>query len=150
MKVLDVSKDETISLVTDGDTVVRYANPENPKEYFLIEAKNKNTLGNSALKSEKGLLIWHVDESNGASNTKPQMTTESHYAHSIEQADGKFDLELQGPKSDAGDLYGIGDAFTNQSKPSSKWWSGEASGLSITEIKFLDQEDKISFKVSAN
>jgi subtilisin-like proprotein convertase family protein len=60
----------------------------------------------------------------------------SHYEASLEQADGLNQLEVQrNHLGDAGDLYeGPAARFADDTKPSSKWWNGTASGLTIDQI----------------
>ncbi len=102
------------------------------REYFLIE--NRQRAGRDASLPDEGLAIWHVDES--GDNSHEQMTSGSHYELSLEQADGLFQLERQRNQvGDKGDLYeGATARFADSSTPSSKWWDGTASNLSIDQI----------------
>ena len=143
---IDVSGTQTISLTFDGNDIVRYVNPQDPDELFLIEARDKNTLGNSKLFTNKGLVIWHIDNED-ASNSREEMTEAEHYSHAVEQADGDFDLENDNNRGDAGDMYVPGKSFTNSTTPNSKWWDGSSSNLSITNIQISGNQ--ISFTASA-
>lgn len=102
------------------------------REYFIIE--NRQKVGRDATLPDAGLAIWHVDED--GDNSREQMTPASHYELSLEQADGLFQLERQrGHLGDAGDLYaGPGARFANDTTPSSKWWNGTSSNLTIDQI----------------
>lgn len=102
------------------------------REYFIIE--NRQKVGRDATLPDEGLAIWHVDED--GDNSREQMTPASHYELSLEQADGLFQLERQrNHRGDAGDLYaGPGARFANDTVPSSKWWNGTSSNLTIDQI----------------
>jgi M6 family metalloprotease-like protein len=116
------------------------------KEYYLIENIQKS--GRYEDVPDAGLAIWHVDE-NG-NNSKNEMTTDRHYLVSLEQADGRFDLEKNRNGGDSGDLFrgGYKDSFTDITTPNSKWWNESASGLEISQISNL--ADKMTFVQSAS
>ncbi|WP_394525705.1 M6 family metalloprotease domain-containing protein [Lacrimispora sp. JR3] len=109
-----------------------------PNEYFLIE--NIQKTGRYADVPDSGLAIWHVDE-NG-DNSKNSMTPSNHFMVSLEQADGKFDMENNRNGGDSGDLFHAGykDSFTNDTTPDSKWWNQSPSGLEISQISNLARE----------
>jgi M6 family metalloprotease-like protein len=102
------------------------------REYFLIENRQKS--GRDASLPDRGLAIWHVDED--GDNRNEQMSGASHYELSLEQADGKFELERnQSHNGDGGDLYeGSNARFADDTTPSSKWWDGTSSNLTIDQI----------------
>jgi hypothetical protein len=104
----------------------------NTSEYFILE--NRRKTGRDAALPDEGLAIWHVDE-NGSNNNE-QMTAAQHYECSLEQADGRFDLERRANNGDADDLYGAPSArsFGSATNPPSRWWDGTASGLQIVDI----------------
>jgi M6 family metalloprotease-like protein len=104
----------------------------NQTEYFIIE--NRAQSGRDAALPDAGLAIWHVDET--GSNSNEQMTAAQHYECSLEQADGRFDLEKKVNAGDSGDLYGGPSAasFGPSTAPNSRWWSGADSGLHLTSI----------------
>lgn len=149
IEAMDISKGAAITLTENGKVVARYVNPSNPKECFLIEARNKTHVTASNLTADRGLMIWHVDEtvsSNRGIDGKKMSPTE-HYRVSLEQADGKFDLENGKNGGDAGDLFGPGKRFTSAGTPNSNWWDGSPSGLDIDKIKFLPR-GRIRFKAA--
>jgi len=102
------------------------------REYFIIE--NRQRAARDTALPDEGLAIWHVDEE--GDNSAEQMTSGSHYELSLEQADGLFQLERQrGQFGDSGDLFaGAAARFGDTTNPSSKWWNGTASNLTIEQI----------------
>lgn len=109
-----------------------YPNPKNVAEYFIIE--NRQQTGRDASLPDAGLAIWHVDEL--GSNNNEQMIPGQHYECSLEQADGRNDLEHGANAGDGEDLYEaiLHATFNDVTTPSSKWWDGTDSGLMIGEI----------------
>lgn len=120
----------TLSL--DADTNDFLIHRRNSDEYFILE--NRQQSGRDAALPDAGLAIWHVDER--GSNNNEQMTPVMHYELSLEQADGRFDLERRINAGDSEDLYGgpSAPAFTSRTTPGSHWWDGTRSGLEIDEI----------------
>jgi M6 family metalloprotease-like protein len=102
------------------------------REYFIME--NRRKAGRDDALPDEGLAIWHVDEE--GDNSHEQMTSASHYELSLEQADGRFDLERQrNVVGDGGDFFaGPAARFGDDTVPSSKWWSGTSSNLAIDQI----------------
>lgn len=129
----------TISLSSKGSNFAILKQTET--EYFIIE--NRNQSGRDDSIPDAGLAIWHVDEL--ASNDNEQRSPTEHYELSLEQADGRFDLENRTNNGDTGDLFHQGgvDRFANDTVPSSKWWNGVASDLTIYDIS--NAADVINF-----
>ncbi len=129
--VLDNLAATQIQLPSNAGYSAKYDNPLNAKEHFYVESCRKT--GRGANLPDEGLMIWHIDE-NG-SNNNYQRTTASHYKVSLEQADGKFDLESN-RSTGAGDLYhsGYRDLFGPTTAPNSNWWSGKPSNFRIGGI----------------
>jgi M6 family metalloprotease-like protein len=102
------------------------------REYFLIE--NRQRTGRDASLPDAGLAIWHIDED--GDNSREQMTADSHYELSLEQADGLFELERSPSENgDANDLYaGAAASFGDDTVPNSKWWNGTSSNLRLDQI----------------
>ena len=102
------------------------------REYFLVE--NRQKVGRDTALPDEGLAIWHVDED--GDNSHELMSSGSHYELSLEQSDGLFQLERQRNQlGDAGDLFaGPGARFADNTLPSSKWWNGTSSNLTIDQI----------------
>ena len=132
----------------DGDSIVVIRNPHDPFEFFTLEVREKSTIGNSRFPVDLGLLIWHTDTKVNTSNTREEMTTLLHYRHSIEQADGLFELEEDiGIGGNAGDIFLPGNEFTPSSTPNTNWWDGLTSGIEITNLEFVG-EDKMQFTIT--
>jgi M6 family metalloprotease-like protein len=137
-----------ITLKADGDSVVVLRNPYDPYEYFTIEARKKSNIGNSLFPAALGLLIWHTDSKVFTSNRLSDMTPLKHYRNSIEQADGRFELERSATnRGNIGDIYLPGKTFTPDTRPDTKWWDGRASGIEVTDIQFTGT-DQITFTVT--
>lgn len=102
-------------------------------EYFLIE--NRWRAGRDATLPSEGLAIWHVDEQ--GDRDANEMSPESHFECSLEQADGRFDLERKATSiGDSGDLFrqGHGERFAADTRPDSRWWSGSKTRFDLFEI----------------
>jgi M6 family metalloprotease-like protein len=138
----------TFTLRADSDSVLVLRNIHDSLEFFTVEARKQSTMGNSLFPAPLGLLIWHSDTKVNTSNTLEDMLPTSHYAHSIEQADGLFELEASVSNSgDMGDLYLPGNSFSDVTVPNTKWWDGTSSGIVLTNIQLIGS-DKISFTIT--
>jgi hypothetical protein len=114
---------------------------------FVIEARNTKNLSSARIPgAPRGLFIWHIDKNVGG-NYSVDIPAGQHYGVSLEQADGKFDLENARSYADSGDAYVPGKTFEATTTPNSKWWSGKASGLNVYDIQFL-ADNRISFSVA--
>jgi len=127
----DVPSGTKLMHVANSGTSFRFDNPSNAKEHFYLESRRLN--GRSASLPQEGVLIWHVDE-NG-SNNNYQRTAARHYMVSLEQANGKFNLESTRAQA-PGDLFygGYRDMFSASTVPNSNWWNGTASGFRVGSI----------------
>lgn len=138
----------TFTLRADGDSVLVLRNVHDSLEFFTIEARKQSNIGNSLFPAPLGLLVWHSDSKIITSNTLQDMLPLSHYQHSIEQADGLFELEASvNNGGDIGDIYLPGNSFSDVTVPNTKWWDGSSSGVELTNIQFIGS-DKISFTVN--
>ena len=128
--VTPLTHNAQVTLTADSNNFALHA--RGGREYFLIE--NRRRSGRDASLPDEGLAIWHIDED--GDNSHEQMTSGSHYECSLEQADGMFHLERQRSQyGDVTDLYGgAGARFGDNSVPSSKWWNGTPSNLTIEQI----------------
>ena len=143
MNANDYIDNDTIVLPANENISFKYENPDNPNEFFIMEARKQN--GRSASLLSEGLMILHVDKK--GSNCYDVMEPNQHYKVSLEQADGFYDLEhYRAP-------YGDADLFPNEGKtefsaqtiPDSRWWSGVNSGLKIDNIMWEGDSIRFTF-----
>ncbi|MBS1537660.1 MAG: discoidin domain-containing protein [Bacteroidetes bacterium] len=138
----------TFTLKADGDSLIVLRNLHDSLEFFTIEARKQSTIGNSLFPASLGLLIWHTDTKVSTSNTLQEMTSQRHYAHSIVQADGLFELERHYPSSgNIGDIYLPGNSFNDATTPNTKWWDNSGSGIELNDIQLIGT-DQIRFTVT--
>jgi M6 family metalloprotease-like protein len=133
----------TFSTISNSaQTTYHYTNPSKPYELFVIESRVQK--GRSASVPDEGLMIWHIDQF--GSNSNQQMRDTLHYAVSIEQADGKFDLEKGTSAGSHEDLFDSQNkaGFHDKSLPDARWWSGAPSHLFIHSISSV--ADTMTFK----
>jgi M6 family metalloprotease-like protein len=135
--------DDLVKAPSNGRASYRFANPANAKESYVIENIAKK--GRWANMPDDGLMIWHVDD--GGNNSWQDRTLARHYRVSVVQADGKFDLERNVNGGGANDLFHSGNnaAFTAETAPDSKWWSGSESGLNLIDISAV--KDTMTFQI---
>lgn len=144
-----------IDISPKGDIIAKLKHPTNKTEYYIVETREKNN-GIDSFQSylpSEGVMIWHVDElanPKGLPSDFEDMTPERHYELSLEQADGRFDLEKNKNRGDAGDYWKIGTKMDGKSTPNTSWWSGDKSNISIqmeaknrVKINFYDGFDFI-------
>lgn len=137
--VTPIQHNATVTLQAGTNEFAFYA--KNPSEYFIVE--NRQKTGRDISLTDEGLAIWHVDEE--GNNSNEQMTPDSHYELSLEQADGLFELEKSRTIGDSTDLYGEHvKNFNGTTTPSSAWWDGTASNLDISNIS--DPGPTMTFK----
>ena len=131
----------------------------NQTEYFIVENRAKS--GRDEFLPDAGLAIWHVLE-NGNNPYNPPFNQSKPLECSLEQADGRFDLENKLNGGDADDLFGAPTAptFGNATSPNSSWNDGNISGLEFTSIsapgstmtvntQVLWQNDRVVLRVHA-
>lgn len=143
----------------------------NGTEYFLFENVQQDGFNKGLIRQgadSNGLLAWHVDENiinlyqtagfrpNNVENwmnkrfqynqseTASDGTEVTHYGLSVLQADGKYDLEKNVNRGDAGDFFKTGSKITpvsgNVHTGSYYFWKGYSetpadSGIHVTDIK---------------
>ncbi|PSL36405.1 M6 family metalloprotease-like protein [Planomicrobium soli] len=142
----------------------------NGTEYFLFENVQQDGFNKGLIRQgtdAHGLLAWHVDENilslyqtaglrpNNVENWMNKRfqynqfaiasdgTKVTHYGLSLLQADGKYDLEKNVNRGDAGDFFKTGSKITPNSKNvhtgSYYFWKGNSntpadSGINVTDI----------------
>lgn len=107
-------------------------NRDKPAEYFIIEYRRQ--IGRDQYLPARGLVIWHVDEL--GSNNDADMKPTKHYECSLEQADGRFDLEHGSNCGNAEDLFRSPGStnFHGFTLPNSRWWDDAFSKLVLIDI----------------
>ena len=110
-----------------------FGNRSGVGEYFLLE--NRQKISYDASLPGCGILIWHIDETRPSSNSAN--ADDNRRLVSLEEADGRGDLNRRANQGDSGDPFpgssGI-TAFNDSSTPNSRLYSGAASGVSVTDI----------------
>lgn len=119
-------------------------NPNQPGEYFLLE--NRLRFGRDARIPDSGLAIWHIDETYGDQRNQ-QRISDKHYLVTLVQADGYWNIERNQNMGDASDLWGYPDypSWGPSTVPSSGWWNGKPSGMTIDAIGPAREELTFSF-----
>lgn len=121
-----------LSAPGDGNTMFKFTNPSNSREYYLVE--NRQSSSRDVYLPDDGLAIWHVDED--GNNSYQQQTPSQHYLVTLVQADGDWDLENEVNYGDATDLYHSSQfpSCTPNTYPNTDWWDGSESGASFSSI----------------
>ncbi len=131
----DLTPDQALdgSLPSTGNVGYRIRKPGLPTEYFLFENRgpgDKWTAG--AL--DTGIIVWHVDEL-VSGNDYQQMSPSNHYEVSVEQSDGRFDLERGANRGDNTDFFDLSSPFfTNDTNPDADWWNGSPSQIRMQAL----------------
>ncbi|MCI0499201.1 MAG: M6 family metalloprotease domain-containing protein [Planctomycetales bacterium] len=99
-------------------------------QYFLIENRRGVGFDAGLPGSLRGILIWHVDE------TQPDNDNQTHYKVDLEEASGIQHLELNQNAGNDLDYFRFGNAtvFNETSAPNNVSYSGQAPGLNITDV----------------
>jgi len=116
--------------VEDNPTVFRLSGPFPSTEYFLLENRQGFGFDAGLPGSTRGLLIWHVDE------TQPDNDDQTHYMVDLEEAGGTQHLELNLNGGDDADYYREGNntTFTALTTPNNLSYSGTPLGLDIVSV----------------
>jgi len=99
-------------------------------QYFLVENRQGYGFDASLPGSTRGLLIWHVDETQGNNNDQ------THYKVDLEEASGTQHLEMNTDSGDDADYYRQGNNTTlnASSSPNNRSYSGSALGLDVSAV----------------
>ncbi len=121
---------QSISTVATNPQVYKAESACGSKQYFLIENRQGVGFDASAPGSQRGLLIWHVDENQSDNDDK------THYMVDLEEASCTQHLEANTNKGDDADYFRAGNAtsFNATTCPNSKCYSGAVSNVNITNI----------------
>jgi|GEM_PF-2672632 len=141
---ITTSDAKTVSLPTTGNIAYRLAKPGTPTEYFIVENRGAGDKW-AQYSVDKGIIIWHVDSTYRGNNDE-QMTEARHYEVSVEQADGKFNLENNKNRGDSGDLFDTGKSlFTDATLPNAQWWDGTSSGFKVRVVTGVGASTDVHF-----
>jgi len=102
-------------------------------EFFMIQYRKRT--GNDKTYPTDGLLIWHVDarlDQYGYDYLYNNSYT-SHKLLRLMEADGLEEIE-GGMLADEGDFYTEGDTFSPTTRPNSNSYSGDRTGITVSEI----------------
>lgn len=97
-------------------------------QYFLIE--NRRAIGYDAPIPSSGLLIYHIDETQGGNQD------EWHPLVGIEQADGRTDLQNDVNSGDGGDVWSneTASTFDDLSIPNTRAYGGSPTGTAVWDV----------------
>jgi M6 family metalloprotease-like protein len=144
--LVDISSEDfmTVSLRTTGNRGYRIRKPGTPTEFFVFENRGIGDKWATYAK-DKGIAIWHVDE-NVYGNDSQEMTQDQHYQVSIEQADGRFDLESNRNRGDTSDFFDLSSPrFNDKTNPDAKWWDGTASSIRFEVLGQVGASTEVLF-----
>ncbi len=113
-------------------------------EFFMIQYRKRT--GNDSDYPTDGLLIWHVDARLDEYNYD-YLYDNSYTSHKLlrlMEADGLEEIEA-GLLANAGDFYTPGDVFSPISTPNSNSYSGERTGIVVSDIE--EPSDTMTFLV---
>jgi M6 family metalloprotease-like protein len=130
-KTVSITPGITASLSAENNDFYTYS--KSATEYFIIENRQKKK--RDIFLPDEGLAIWHIDEL--CFHDYHQMTPDQHYECSLEQADGRFDMEKSWYNTgDSEDLFSspYNTEFSENTHPNTTWWDGSKSSLKITKI----------------
>ena len=131
----------TVEITDSLADVWRYVNPADSSQYYLIE--NRQKTGRNAQLPGSGILVWRCDETGtnrypesqaafAGSDAEARLSNEL----SLEQADGKYELEKGSNLGDANDLWSADNSaasytgeFSSSSTPVAAWRDGTSAGL---------------------
>jgi len=125
-----------------GKTVLKYANPSDAKEYFLMEYRKKTGF-DQGLPGE-GMLLLHIDDNCGNND----LNSNPHRRVDVEEADGLNHLDSKTNSGDAGDVFpgtANNTIFNDSSSPDAKWYSGTNSALQISLIQRTANQVSMNF-----
>ena len=128
------------------NTIYVFPNPATKKEegvyteYYLLE--NRQAWGRDQWLPASGIAIWHCDELGDRDNQSTLYNTKhENYELTLMQADGLWHFQNNENDGDRYDLWYDGNRaqnyknrFASGTVPSSRWWSGKGSGLTITNF----------------
>lgn len=142
----DLTPDDflTASLKTTGNRGYRVRKPESSTEYFVVENRGSGDKW-AEFSPDKGIAIWHIDET-VTGNDSQEMTEDEHYQVSLEQADGRFDLESNRNRGDDRDLFDLNSSkFSDSTTPNARWWDGTRSSVMVEVLSPASSSTEVLF-----
>lgn len=142
---LNVSANQTFTVTAnDMNKTFKYTNPNNPREYFLVEAYQKK--GRFLGMSDEGLAIWYVDEAGGL-----KLPVEDRYLRvKLMEADGLDQIAKGLNVGDVNDFFDSNKpTFSDFTTPNARWKDGSYSGLKITNISAVGAQMTFNVEVSS-
>ncbi len=127
---ITVSGSYTLPRVEDNKAIFKLSGPFPSSQYFLIENRQGVGFDAGLPGPNRGLLIWHVDE------TQPDNDDQTHYMLDLEEASGTQHLELNSNTGNDSDYFRIGTmtSFTSNTTPNNKSYANVPVGLEISSI----------------
>ena len=150
----------TINPSNSDSTIIRlWANGGLGNYYYLLE--NRQQKSYDTFSPGKGLLIWKIDEtkSNNMNEWYPESILPPHqnvgnYHVALVQADGSYDIERRRNRGDSYDTYPNFFQgylkFDKISNPSSDWYDGSGTFISVENILNLDSNISCDISVEPN
>ncbi|MDH4034903.1 MAG: M6 family metalloprotease domain-containing protein, partial [candidate division Zixibacteria bacterium] len=101
-------------------------------EYFLVE--NRQAIDKEFDLPGSGLLILHIDETQWGNENEPRFKV------SVEQADGRFDLEANFNRGDGGDVWSTStqSEFDDLTTPNTHAWETGSTKTAVWDISDSD------------
>lgn len=127
---LNVNQTTTFTATSnDLNKTYKYTNPNNPREYYLVEPYLKQ--GRFTEYTDEGLGIWYIDEEGGL---KLPVKNDA-YTVKLIQADGLDQMSF-GSFGDENDLFDATskNEFSDFTVPNARWKDGSLTGLIIKNI----------------
>ncbi len=118
------------------------------REFYVVQARVRS--GNDAAwpySSTPALQVWHVDATQGSDGLYLyNNSTTAHKFLQLVEADGKSEIEKL-DMSNTADLFGTGAIFSAASAPSSVLYTGDRSGVTVSNIRAAT--GSVSFSAAA-
>jgi M6 family metalloprotease-like protein len=132
----------SLSQVETNQAIYKLQGPFSSNEYFLVENRQGVGFDVSLPGSERGMLIWHVDEN------QPNNDDQTHYLVDLEEASGTQHLELNQNSGEDSDYFRATNVleFTGLTDPANLSYAGTPLGLEIRMIS--DSDAVMSFLVN--
>ena len=141
--VISTAGNYTLPRVEDNRKIYKIrGNFASQSEYFLFENRQGYGFDAALPGSNRGILIWHVDE------RQSDNANENHFKVDLEEASGTQNLQLGTSSGDDSDYWRSTTKaeFSASTTPNTSSYSGEALGLSISAISASG--DTMSFRAT--